>query len=159
MVIGAKDSEVLDGLLAEVEGLDSPMLFLLHRIQEHWGYIDWEMARTVSEALKIPMTQIYSAVTFYEQFTLEVEGKHVIRLCRGVVCHGKGSRDLIKGIQAHLGIGPGETTSDGLFTLHESSCIGQCDGSPAMMIDKEVYRDLDLGRAVELIDELRKGGE
>ncbi|MGA1819615.1 MAG: NAD(P)H-dependent oxidoreductase subunit E [Thermoplasmatota archaeon] len=159
MVIGAKDRKVLDGLLAEVEGLDSPVLFLLHRIQEEWGCISWETARYISEALGVPLTQIYSAVTFYEQFSLKAQGKHVIRLCRGVVCHGKGSRDLMTGIRDHLGIREGETTADGLFTLAESSCIGQCDGSPSMMIDHEVHRKIDLGRAIQLIEDLRSGGE
>ncbi|MGA1792473.1 MAG: NAD(P)H-dependent oxidoreductase subunit E [Thermoplasmatota archaeon] len=159
MVIGVKDIKVLDGLLAEAKGLDSPVLFLLHKIQETWGCITWETARYIADALEIPLTRIYSVVTFYEQFTLKAEGKHVIRLCRGVVCHGKGSKDLMAGISGHLSIKEGETTADGLFTLEESSCIGQCDGSPAMMIDHDVHRNLDIGKAIQLIEDLRKGGE
>ena len=159
MVISAKDREVLDGLLAEAEGVGSPVLFLLHKIQEKWGHISWEIANYICAELDIPMTQIYSAVTFYEAFTLSSEGKHLVRVCRGVVCHGKGSMRLLEGIKKHFRVEEDGTTDDGIFTLVESSCIGQCDGAPSMMLDGEVHRNLDLNMAIEILEGLRKRGE
>ncbi|MGA1873517.1 MAG: NAD(P)H-dependent oxidoreductase subunit E [Thermoplasmatota archaeon] len=159
MVVSAKDKEVLDGLLAEAEGLDSPVLFLLHRMQEHWGHVNWDIANYVADSIGVPLTQLYSAVTFYEEFSLEMTGKYVVHLCRGVVCHARGSREISEGIREYLGIHDGETTADGLFTLRESSCIGQCDGSPAMMVNERVHRELDLDRAIAILKDLGKGGE
>jgi NADH-quinone oxidoreductase subunit E len=105
------------------------------------------------------MTQIYSASTFYEEFTIRPVGRNIVRICRGVVCHSRSSMDLLGRIKEHLGIDEGETTEDGLLTLMESSCIGQCDGAPAMMVNGIVHRDLDAERAIGIIEDLRKGGE
>ena len=134
MVLSPQDKEVLEGYLEEAKGLDSPVLFLLHKIQKKWGQISWDAASYISKNLDIPMTQIYSAATFYEEFSIEPVGKNIIRICRGVVCHSRDSLRILTSVKEHLGIDEGETTEDGLITLLESSCIGQCDGAPAMMI-------------------------
>lgn len=159
MVLSPQEKEFLEGLLQEAQGLDSPVLFLLHRIQEKWGQISWESANFISKNLNVPMAQIYSATTFYEEFTIKPVGKNTVRICRGIVCHSKGSLKVLDSVKEHLGIDEGETTNDGLFTLLESSCIGQCDGAPAMMVNNKVYRDLDPGKAIDILEDLKKGGE
>jgi NADH-quinone oxidoreductase subunit E len=158
MVLSPQEKEILEGFLKEAEGLDSPVLFLLHRIQEKWGQISWDSANFISKELGVPMTQIYSAATFYEEFTIKPVGKNIIRVCRGIVCHTKDSAKLLEIVSGHLGIGEGETTPDGIFTIMESSCIGQCDGAPAMMVNGTVYRDLDPDGAISILEELKEGG-
>ena len=159
MVLSPQEKEVLEDFLKEADGLDSPILYLLHRIQKKWGQISWDSANFISKSLDVPMTQIYSAATFYEEFTIKPMGKNIVRVCRGVVCHSKDSLKILRSIKEHLGIDEGETSDDGLFTLMESSCIGQCDGAPAMMVNEEVYRGLDPEKTLELLEDLKKGGE
>ena len=158
MVLSSQEKEILEGFKQEAEGLDSPVLFLLHKIQEKWGQISWDSATFISKNLNVPMTQIYSAATFYEEFTIKPMGKNIVRICRGVVCHSKESWKILDAVKEHLGIGEGETTDDGSFTLLASSCIGQCDGAPAIMVNDSVYRDIDLHQVMEILDDLKIGG-
>lgn len=159
MVLSPQDKEVLEDLLKEAEGLDSPILYLLHGIQEKWGHISRDSANFISQNLDVPMTRIYSAATFYEEFTIEPTGKNMVRICRGVVCHSKDSMKVLDAVKVHFGIDEGETTEDGLFTLMESSCVGQCDGAPAIMVNDRVYRDITSEKAIRLLEELKKGGD
>ncbi|MFW3145942.1 MAG: NAD(P)H-dependent oxidoreductase subunit E [Thermoplasmatota archaeon] len=158
MVLAKEDKEYLDTLFQEASGRQSPVLFLLHRIQARYGRIPHASAKYISEKLGVPLTQIYSAATFYEEFSQEGRGRVVIRVCRGVVCHSRGSRDILDSFCSELGIGPNETTEDGRFTLLESSCMGQCDGSPAVMVNDEVHRDLDRQGVSELVRRMKGGG-
>ena len=157
MVLGSEDKVVLDRFLEEAEGLDSPVMFLLHRIQEHWNMIPEDAARYIAGELDIPMTQIYFAASFYEDFSLEREGKIKIRICRGIVCHSRGSRELLDAASEILGIPPEGTTEDGRITLIGSSCIGQCDGAPAMMVNDVVHRNIDKERLASIISEIKEG--
>jgi len=81
MVLTPQEKDKLQGLVKEADGLDSPVLFLLHRIQKEWGQITWDCANFISKALNVPMTQIYSAATFYEEFSVKPLGKNIIRIC------------------------------------------------------------------------------
>ncbi len=159
MSLDPKEKEVMDVFLKEAEDLDSPLLFLLHKIQEEWGVIGQDKAAYLSKTLGIPMTRIYSAATFYEEFTIGPKGSNVIRICRGVVCHANGSSAIMDAVGSRLQIEDGETTPDGMFTLIGSSCIGQCDGSPAMMINDTVHGNVNSEKALKLIDDILKGGE
>lgn len=156
MVLTQVEREFLDGLLEKAKGLESPVLFLLHGLQEEYRSIRREHGEYIASALGRPLTEIYGAATFYEQFTLEETGKHVIKVCRGIVCHSRSSKEVSDAVSRHLGLDGEGTTEDGFFTLQENSCIGQCDGSPAMMIDGNVYRDLDPKTAISSIEEFRK---
>lgn len=157
MVLSSDDKIVLEGFLKEAEELDSPVMFLLHRIQSRWKRIPGDAARFIADSLNIPLTQVHFAASFYEEFTFEPTGSIIIRVCRGVVCHSKGSKKLLKALSDHLGLEPGETTEDGSITLMDSSCVGQCDGAPAMMVDDKVYRDLDETEAIRIINGIRGG--
>ncbi|MGA1848376.1 MAG: NAD(P)H-dependent oxidoreductase subunit E [Thermoplasmatota archaeon] len=159
MVLSPQDKEVLDGFLMEAEGLDSPILFLLHRIQDKLGFIGAQHAEYISRSFGIPLTEVYSAATFYEEFKIEPLGENIIKVCRGIVCHANGSLEIINAIKQVLNIGIGETTPDGRITLLETSCIGQCDGSPAIMVNGEVHRDVDIRSVQEIVSDLMKGGE
>jgi len=154
MALSTEDREFLDAVLKESSSLESPILFLLHRLQERYRMIDSEHVKYLSQKLNRPFSELYSAATFYDEFTLEAQGEYVIRVCRGITCHSKGSLKILTALEKKLGIRDGETTKDGRFTLHGSSCIGQCDGGPAMMVNEDVYRNLDEGKALDILDGL-----
>ena len=75
------------------------------------------------------------------------------------MCHSKESKKILETIKGHLGIDEGETTEDGLITLDDCSCIGQCDGAPAIMVNDIVHRGIDEDQIVSIIDDLKKRGE
>jgi len=134
------------------------LLAILHELQRanDRNYLTGEDLRLVAEYLGLPLSAVHDAVTFYSMFSLVPRGKHVIRLCDSPPCHLAGAWSLLSGLKEELGIGVGETTPDGLFTLELTSCLGVCGVAPAMMIDDEVYGNLTPARLREILARYRE---
>ena len=128
---------------------------MLQAIQDYEGYLSREGIFEVSEYLGLPASKIYGVATFYNQFKLNPPGKHQIQVCRGTACHVKGSMNLLETLSAHLQIDPGETTSDGLFSLEIVACLGACSIAPVMTIDGEFFGRLDKKKLVDAIESFR----
>ncbi len=158
MALSTEDRKFLDAILEGSSGLESPVLYLLHKLQDRYGMISSDHVHYLAKKLGRPPSELFSAVTFYDEFRLEHTGKHIVRVCRGISCHAHASSKILDALKQRLGIEDGETTPDGLITLEGASCIGQCDGGPAMMVNHEVYRNLDAGKALSIIDNLIKEG-
>ena len=127
----------------------------LHAIQDHYGnFIPIEAAEALKEVTGTPLSRIYEVLTFYTMFATHKRGKHVIRVCKSLPCHVTGGQAVIDSLKYRLEIDFGETTEDGLFTLEETSCLGLCGVSPAMMINDEAYGNLTPERVSEIIDEI-----
>ncbi|MBN2098356.1 MAG: NAD(P)H-dependent oxidoreductase subunit E [Dehalococcoidia bacterium] len=131
--------------------LDSSLLLLLERTREVYGYIPEHALIGLADALGLPVVDVYSAATFYRGLPLRPHGKHVIRVCKSVPCYLKHNGSIIHAVERELGIGPGQTSQDGLFSLELVNCIGACDRAPAMMIDDEVFGDLTAERVTEIL--------
>jgi NADH:ubiquinone oxidoreductase subunit E len=128
---------------------------LLLGIQEKKGYLPRdEMVRLCREK-EMPGVDVYGVATFYSQFRLSNRGKYMLRLCRGTACHVKGSGGLLEYLEELLGIKPGQTTKDGKFTLQCVNCIGACARAPNIMINDDVYGELDKAKLRKLLEGLR----
>lgn len=136
------------------------LLAILHELQRAnpRNYLTGEDLRLVAEYLDLPLSQVHDAVTFYSMFSLVPRGRHIIRLCDSPPCHLAGAWSLLAALREELGVGVGETTPDGLFTLELTGCLGVCGVAPAMMIDDEVYGNLDLERLREILADYREAG-
>ncbi len=97
------------------------------------------------------MAEIYGVVTFYSFFSLKPKGKYVIGCCLGTACYVKGAQQVIDKFSELLGIGPGETTEDGLFTIDALRCIGACGIAPAVSINGKVYPKMSVSQVDEVI--------
>ena len=115
------------------------------------GYLSKGAMVEVSEALGMRVGDIYGVTTFYSFLSTWPLGRHVIRVCKSVPCCMKDAERLIEWIGKELGIGPGETTPDGRFTLTLTNCIGACDQAPAILIGDEVYGQLTPERIAEVL--------
>ena len=115
------------------------LLPLLYEIQNHFGYISYFAAHELAKQTNIPLSKIYSVISFYKMVYYEPKGKHVIRICNSPSCYLNGSLNVIKELESLLKIKSGQTTKDNKFTLEIVSCIGCCDKAPAMEIDGKVY--------------------
>ena len=100
----------------------TPLMMILSDIQKEYGYIPLDVQELVSEETGIPVAEIYGVVTFYSFFSLNPKGKYVIGVCLGTACYVKGGQQIIDKFSELLGIKPGETTEDGLFTLSALRC-------------------------------------
>lgn len=118
------------------------LIMVLHRVQEHFGYIPRAAAFEVADLLDVPVAKIYGVVTFYHLFKLEKPGRHKVQVCMGTACYLKGAEDLIGELENLLGCGINATTPDGEFSMEAVRCIGCCGLAPVMMVDGEVYGNL-----------------
>ncbi len=129
----------------------TPLMMILSDIQNEYGYIPLEVQEIVSEETGIPVAEIYGVVTFYSFFSLKPKGKYVIGCCLGTACYVKGAQQVIDKFSELLGIGPGETTEDGLFTIDALRCIGACGIAPAVSINGKVYPKMSVSQVNEVI--------
>ena len=123
----------------------------LRAIQDRKGYVSEKEMKKLSSKLKIPISKIYGAATFYAQIHVKPQGKKVIEICNSPSCYINGSMNIIKYLEKKLGIKSGQTTKDGKFSLHICSCIGCCDSAPAMKIGKKIYGKLTKKKIDEII--------
>ena len=126
-------------LIEQYKGESSPLMMILEAIQKKFGYIPLDVQEIVAEKLGMPSSQVYGVVTFYNFFSLTPKGKYVIGVCLGTACYVKNAQSVLDKIEQILKIKPGETTSDGLFTIEALRCIGACALAPAMSINGKVY--------------------
>ncbi len=147
----AKISEICERYAGE----KTPLMMILSDIQKEYGYIPLEVQELVSEKTGNSVAEIYGVVTFYSFFSLKPKGKYVIGCCLGTACYVKGAQQIIDKFSEQLGIKPGETTEDGMFTLDALRCIGACAIAPAVSINGKVYPKVQVNAVPEIIKELR----
>ena len=134
---------------------ETPLMMVLEAIQSEYGYIPLEVQELVSSLMNIPVAEIYGVVTFYSFFSLTPKGKYVIGVCLGTACYVKGSQLVMDKFSELLGIKPGETTEDGLFTLDALRCIGACGIAPAISVNGKVYPKMSVDKVQAVINEYR----
>ena len=136
----------------------TPLMMILSDIQTEYGYIPLEVQQIVSQKTGISVAEIYGVVTFYSFFSLEPKGKYVIGVCLGTACYVKGAQNIIDKFSEVLGIGAGETTADGLFTIDALRCIGACGIAPAVTINGKVYPKVTVDAVPGIVEEYRALG-
>lgn len=110
-----------------------------------------DVAAIIAREMDISQNTVYTFVTFYERLSVKKRGKYIVRMCYNAPCHVRGAVKVRDAILDYLGVGLGETTPDGRFTVEMAPCMGVCDRSPAIMINDEVYGDLTPESAVALL--------
>jgi NADH-quinone oxidoreductase subunit E len=124
-------------------------------LQNHYGHVSDEALEEGAGLLEMTALELEELATFYDFIYREPVGKYVIHVCDGVVCWMNGHLSVIDHLTQKLGIRPGETTGDGLFTLLPTACIGYCDLSPAMLIGRRAYGPLTPEKIDEILEDLR----
>ena len=137
----------------------SALIPVLHLAQEEFGgWLDVPAMDYVAEILNILPIEVYEVASFYTMFNLKPVGKYVLEVCHTGPCMLRGSDDIIDYIKEKLGIGPGETTPDGLFTLKPAECLGACGYAPMMQLGKHYREHLTKEKIDQLIIELKTQG-
>ncbi|MDE1969022.1 MAG: NADH-quinone oxidoreductase subunit NuoE [Alphaproteobacteria bacterium] len=132
-----------------------PLLDLAQRQHDNW--LPRAAMDTVADMLGMARIRVYEVATFYTMFNLKPVGTHFFQICTTTPCWLRGSDEVVAACKKKLGIGIGETTADGKFTLREVECLGACVNAPIIQVNDDFYEDLD-GRSTEaLIDALARG--
>jgi NADH:ubiquinone oxidoreductase subunit E len=119
-------------------GRDS-LIPILQEIQDCEGFLSREAVVGVGRHLGLPASKVYGVATFYNQFRFQPLGKYNIQVCRGTACHVKGSAAVLEALKQTLGVEPGHTTRDGLFSIEVVACIGACGLAPVISINGECF--------------------
>jgi NADH-quinone oxidoreductase subunit E len=134
----------------------SALLPVLHLAQEEFGgWLSAEAMDYVASLLKIEPIEVYEVATFYSMYNLKPVGRYIFEVCQTGPCMLKGSDQIIDYIKEKLGIGAGETTSDGLFTLKTVECLGACGYAPMMQLGKHYREHLTKEKVDQIIEECR----
>ena len=133
------------------------VLPLLDLGQRQHGYTSISVMNEVARILEIPPMRVYEVATFYTMYNRDPVGKFHLQVCTTTPCMlgGCGSDAIMKAIEEHLGIHPGQTTEDGLFTFIEVECLGACVNAPMVQINDDYYEDLTPESVVTLLKALR----
>lgn len=134
----------------------SALLPVLHLAQEEFGgWLDVPVMDYVASLLNIKPIEVYEVASFYTMYNLKPIGKYVFEVCHTGPCMLNGSDNIIAYIKEKLGIGPGETTADGLFTLKPAECLGACGYAPMMQLGKHYREHLTKEKVDAIIEECR----
>lgn len=133
----------------------SALIPVLHLAQEQFGWLSSETMDYVASLLKLEPIEVYEVATFYSMYNLKPVGKYLFEVCQTGPCMIKGCDDIIAYIGDKLGIKPGETTSDGLFTLKTVECLGACGYAPMMQLGKHFREHLTKEKVDAIIEECR----
>lgn len=157
----AKDTnaqyEELKKVIEEKKSLTNPLIEILHKAQEIFGYLPIEVQQFIADQLEVPVSQVYGVVTFYNFFSMKPRGKHMINVCTGTACFVKGAPKILQMLSEDLDVKIGETTKDGLFTLSAVRCVGACSLAPVFVIDEETFGRIDSrDKLKEVLDKYRK---
>lgn len=132
-------------------------LAMLQDMQRAFNYIPREGMEALAAYLGCPMADLYSMATFYKALSLKPKGRHIIKLCDGTACHIRGAGSLVDGVTRLLGIGAGETSGDGLFSLELVNCLGSCALAPVMVVDDTYYGKVTLEKLPGILAQYREG--
>ncbi|ATN36283.1 formate dehydrogenase subunit gamma [Rhizobium sp. ACO-34A] len=143
-------------IICELQGLEGPLLPILHAVQDTFGYVPEQAKPLIAQALNLSRAEVHGVVSFYHDFRSHTAGRHVLKLCRAEACQSMGGDALAERVKSLLGIDFHETTPDGAVTLEPVFCLGLCACAPSAMLDGELHGRLDEDCLGELVAEARR---
>lgn len=148
------DTKTLDEVLTPYRDDPSGIIPALQDLQNEYGYISKENLRAAVGYCGVPYSYAYSIATFYRAFSLIERGRYVVKVCDGTACHLRMSSELMAELESELGIGPGETTEDRLFSIETVNCLGACAMAPVVSINGELHGYLTRTKLRAIIEDL-----
>jgi NADH-quinone oxidoreductase E subunit len=135
----------------------SALIPTLHVLQEQDGYLTEDGMAHVAELFDLTSAEVRGTATFYDMFHLEPVGKYLIAVCTNIACMLQGAYRLLEHAEGRLGVAPGGTTDDGMFTLEDAECLALCGNAPCVTVNWRFFGDVDPERFDQLTDDLRAG--
>lgn len=136
--VNAITLQTIKGIVERNANKKGPVIIMLHEVQDSLGYIPFEAIECISKATGVSEAEVYGVVNFYAGFTTIPKGEHVINVCLGTACYVKGSQSLIDKVIELTGASINSTSTNGLFSLDATRCLGACGLAPVCVIDGKV---------------------
>src|SRR6056297_1039409 len=137
--IKEKDSNTIKEICKSFNNEPRELINVLHKTQEHFGYLPAEIQEVVAQELNVPVAKVYGVVTFYSFFTMLPKGKNPISICTGTACYVRGADNVLQEFKRQLSIDVGQTTDDGKFSLSCLRCVGACGLAPVVLVGEKTY--------------------
>ncbi|MBW2079115.1 MAG: NADH-quinone oxidoreductase subunit NuoE [Deltaproteobacteria bacterium] len=141
-------------VIDKFNGDKNNLIPILQALHSYAGYLSYESIGMIADELHMSEHEIFGTASFYAQFKFEKPGKHLIRCCTGTACFVGGGGVILEAVRSKLGIIPGQTTKDGLFSLERVACLGCCALAPVVTIDDEVYGQMSPAKLSRTIDKI-----
>ena len=155
--LSPENEAIAHDIIARYPRKKSALIPLLHLAQEQDGYVAADAMEHLAELVEVTPAEVMGTCSFYEMFVTHPVGKYKIDICTNLSCQLVGAEELLHHAEAKLGIRPGGTTDDGLFTLEDVECIAACTEAPCLQVNYRYEYRLDNGDFDRLIDDLRSG--
>lgn len=141
----------IEALFPKYPNKRAALLPALHRVQDELGRLSDPAIAEIAELLDLAPAEVLDTATFYDMYTRQKRGRHVIGVCESLSCELCGCEDLLGALKEKLGIEVGQTTDDERFTLIAMQCLGACDFAPAMLIDDTLYKTVTVDQLDEIV--------
>jgi len=149
----AETRQTTAAILADHEGLEGPLLPILHAVQAQYGFIPAEVVQIIADRLNITRAEVHGVISFYHDFRDAPAGKHVVKICRAEACQAVGANALSERALEKLGLDWHGTTANGAVTIEPVYCLGLCACGPVAMVDGKVIGRVDAAKLDKLLAE------
>ncbi len=129
------------------------LIHILHRAQAEYGYVPPYAISAIAKHLKISESEIYGVLTFYNAFSLEPRGEHIVTVCMGTACHVRGGPQIVEELERKLDVEVGQTTPDKKFTLETVNCLGCCAIGPVVVVNGKYYSQITVKKVDVILKE------
>ena len=153
-----KYKDEIDSILSRYPVKRSALIPLLYLAQQDEGFVSETAMKEIAGLLRLTPPQVYETATFYTMLNLKRVGKFHLQVCKSLMCALAGSDTVIGWVKTKLGIGPGETTADGLFTLSAVECLAACGTAPMMQVNEDYYEWLTEDKFGRIMADLKQDG-
>lgn len=148
-------SRQIQRVIDETTGQAGAIIRVLQQVQGLIGYLPPPVLKTISEKLKVPLSEVYGIVSFYHFFTMVPKGRHIIQTCLGTACYVKGGQKLLDTLKKEYNLEPEGITPDGRFSLETVRCLGACALSPVVNVGTHIHRKVKPTQLKELLDQYK----
>jgi len=146
----------MDALLRGFGREQKDLTRILHMVQAEYGYIPAPVVRRIAEHLNTTESEVYGVLTFYKAFRLRPRGKYLVTVCQGTSCHVRGGAGVFEEMKKELGVEPGGTTPDRLFSLDTVNCLGCCAIGPTVVVNGTYYSHVSVEDVRSIVAAYRK---
>ncbi|MFO7755399.1 MAG: NADH-quinone oxidoreductase subunit NuoE [Bacteroidales bacterium] len=147
------DIDKIKEIAASFNNKEQELINVLHKCQEHFGYLPAEIQEVVADELQMPVATVYGVVSFYSFFTMIPKGKHPVSICMGTACYVRGAEKVLDEFKKELSIEVGQTTGDGKFSISSLRCVGACGLAPVVMVGDKTYGRVAPDDVKEILNE------
>lgn len=148
--------EVIQAIVARYPDRRSALIPLMHLYQDEAGYLTEDAMRELAARLDLPPIQVAEVAAFYDMFRLKPGGQRDIWVCHNLSCALRGAEQVIRQLEETLGIGAGETTLDGLFTIKRVECLGACGLAPVIQVGPDYYGPVSVSDVGAVVEQLKQ---